>query len=86
MLRLRRCYGWITVSPADITNAIKCGLPRMLHASDMLCIISLGTGDCNAIVYEYIPDYKSDPVVAQQEIDFLWRAGFQFTYLVRLED
>ncbi|KAM7191161.1 hypothetical protein V8F33_009032 [Rhypophila sp. PSN 637] len=86
MPHLRRCYGWTTVSPADITNAIKRGLPRTLHTSDMLCTISPGTGDRNAIVYEYIPEHKSDPAVAQQEIDFLWRAGFQFTYPARLED
>ncbi|KAK4207671.1 hypothetical protein QBC37DRAFT_298235 [Rhypophila decipiens] len=86
MPRLRRCYGWTTVSPADIARAITRGLPRRLHASDVLRTISPETGDRNAIVYEYIPHRKSDPVVAQQEIDFLWQAGFQLTFPTRPED
>lgn len=67
---LRRCYGWTTVSPTDITHAITRGLPRRLHASDVLRTISPGTGDYNAIVYEYIPDHKIDQLATQDGMDF----------------
>ncbi|KAM7191180.1 hypothetical protein V8F33_009051 [Rhypophila sp. PSN 637] len=86
MPRLRRCYGWTTVNPTDITRAITRGLPRRLHASDVLRTISPGTGDRNAIVYEYIPDHKTGQPATQEAMDFLWRAGFQLTFPTRLQD
>lgn len=86
MPRLRRCYGWTTVSPTDIARAIRRGLPRFFVASDVPRTISPGTVDRNAIVYEYIPDHKTEELATQDAMDFLWRAGFQLTSPTRLED
>ena len=84
--RMKKCFGWLKVDEAQL-----CAVPGPLGPT----VVKLhGCADMSfpedrqyfAIVYEYIPEGENDTGQMQLVLDFLWRAGFDFSQSLRKEN
>lgn len=76
--RFRKCFGWLKISGRYLKN-----LDCVALAPPTLTIQEVQRGilpdqEYFAIIYEYIPENGNDLAAVQSQIDFLWRAGFNF--------
>ncbi|EFX01077.1 hypothetical protein CMQ_6019 [Grosmannia clavigera kw1407] len=81
--RLRKCYGWLSIS-----GEILAGLPQQLRPPDaeIKCRSTRWPNwaegpdtDYMAIVYEYVEEAPNSPAAVQEVVDFLHLAGFTNT-------
>ncbi|AEO68894.1 uncharacterized protein THITE_2016922, partial [Thermothielavioides terrestris NRRL 8126] len=85
--RTKKCYGWL-----NIDGEYLCSLPRAVRP--ILVSLEKPYGDREirpdqryfAIVYEYIPEGENDRSCMQEQLDFLWRAGFELIESFRKEN
>ncbi|EGX91384.1 hypothetical protein CCM_05542 [Cordyceps militaris CM01] len=81
MPRLRRCYGWLRVTGAQLRAAVpRRRWPEWVDCGEVVRGLDPGTdGEYLAVVYEYIEEGDNVAETMQQTIDFLHDAGFHYT-------
>ncbi|KAL1859836.1 hypothetical protein VTK73DRAFT_7437 [Phialemonium thermophilum] len=77
--RMRKCYGWLKIHHDHLWRI----LPSSLRAGEVQVekvrrVLQPGLL-YTAVVYEFIEPGPNDPEAVQEVLDFLWRAGFEYT-------
>jgi hypothetical protein len=85
--RVKKCFGWLKIDGEYLYNLPQRRLRpifvRLPKFGDR-CIVS---GQQHfAIMYEYIPEGDNDTGQMQQVLDFLWRAGFDYSQTLQKEN
>lgn len=86
MPRLRRCYGWMRVTSAQLHAKIpRRRWPEYIDAGEWARGPE-NNRDYLAMVYEYIEDGENIPEKMQETIDFLHDTGFHYTICTMLRN
>jgi hypothetical protein len=85
--RMKKCFGWLKIDGEHLYNLPQRRLRpisvRLPKYGDR-CIVR---GQRHfAIMYEYVPEGDNDRGQMQQVLDFLWRAGFEYTQTLQKEN
>ncbi|KAH6636216.1 hypothetical protein F5144DRAFT_171095 [Chaetomium tenue] len=85
--RMKKCFGWLKIDGEYLHNLPQRRLrpiPVRLPKYGDRCIVR---GQRHfAIMYEYIPEGDNDTGQMQEVLDFLWRAGFEYTQTLQKEN
>lgn len=73
--RLKKCYGWLTLSGQLFRGLHRSLKPPALHVGKIKRSMSADK-DYTAIVYEYVEEGENPPDVVEEVADFFWLAGF----------
>ncbi len=77
--RFKACLGWLKLSGKDLLSLPWGLIIPGVKLSKMKKVEMQSDKEYFAIVYQYIPEGRNDPALVQSFMDFLWRAGFQFS-------
>ncbi|KAK4039965.1 hypothetical protein C8A01DRAFT_46621 [Parachaetomium inaequale] len=85
--RMKKCFGWLKIDGEYLLRNLPWGLRPVAVRLPKFGDRQIEPDRQHfAIMYEYIPEGDKDTGQMQQALDFLWRAGFDFSQSLRKEN